>query len=53
MYLGIDLGTSEVQLPLRAELASDDSAVNAPIFLPYLAGERTPHNAPFAPGALS
>jgi xylulokinase len=24
----------------------------APLFLPYLAGERTPHNNPFAPGAL-
>lgn len=40
---------------LLAELASlspDDSAVNAPIFLPYLAGERTPHNDPFAPGVF-
>ena len=37
---------------LLAELAADDSAVNAPIFLPYLAGERTPHNDPFAPGVL-
>jgi xylulokinase len=25
---------------------------NAPIFLPYLAGERTPHNDPFAQGAF-
>lgn len=24
----------------------------APLFLPYLAGERTPHNDPFAPGVL-
>ncbi|MGM9484982.1 xylulokinase [Roseateles sp. NT4] len=40
---------------LLAELASfspNDSAVNAPIFLPYLAGERTPHNDPFAPGVF-
>jgi len=41
---------------LLAELAPafspDDSAVNAPIFLPYLAGERTPHNDPFAPGGF-
>jgi xylulokinase len=37
---------------LLAELASDDNAVNAPIFLPYLAGERTPHNDPFAPGVF-
>ena len=39
---------------LLAELSPDDSAVNgeidAPLFLPYLAGERTPHNDPFAPG---
>jgi xylulokinase len=37
---------------LLAELSANDSAVNAPIFLPYLAGERTPHNDPFAPGVF-
>ena len=39
---------------LLAELARDDSAVTdvAPLFLPYLAGERTPHNDPFAPGVF-
>ncbi|HEY8879774.1 MAG TPA: xylulokinase [Roseateles sp.] len=37
---------------LLAELSSNDSAVNAPIFLPYLAGERTPHNDPFAAGVF-
>ncbi|MFN3861025.1 MAG: xylulokinase [Roseateles sp.] len=37
---------------LLAELAPADSAVNAPLFLPYLAGERTPHNDPFAPGVF-
>jgi len=39
---------------LLAELTSNDSAVtaHAPIFLPYLAGERTPHNDPFAPGVF-
>lgn len=37
---------------LLAELAPTDSAVNAPLFLPYLAGERTPHNDPFAPGVF-
>lgn len=37
---------------LLASLSQNDSAVNAPIFLPYLAGERTPHNDPFAPGAF-
>ncbi|MFT7771596.1 xylulokinase [Roseateles sp.] len=51
------VGADEVTL--LAELASsspsfsqNDSAVNAPIFLPYLAGERTPHNDPFAPGGF-
>ncbi|CAM4094345.1 xylulokinase [Roseateles saccharophilus] len=38
---------------LLAELSANDSAViSAPIFLPYLAGERTPHNDPFAPGVF-
>jgi len=42
---------------LLAELAPHDSAVmplddGAPLFLPYLAGERTPHNDPFAPGVF-
>jgi xylulokinase len=41
---------------LLAELAADDNAVHgsvgAPLFLPYLAGERTPHNDPFAPGVF-
>jgi xylulokinase len=39
---------------LLAELAHGDNAVSdrAPIFLPYLAGERTPHNDPFAPGVF-
>jgi xylulokinase len=41
---------------LLAELSADDSAVirtvSAPIFLPYLAGERTPHNDPFAAGVF-
>ncbi|MEO6276257.1 xylulokinase [Roseateles sp.] len=39
---------------LLAELASNDNAITerAPIFLPYLAGERTPHNDPFAPAVF-
>jgi len=36
-----------------ATLAAQPPALDAaPIFLPYLAGERTPHNDPFAPGVL-
>ena len=34
-----------------ATLPADVLAV-APLFLPYLAGERTPHNDPFAPGVF-
>jgi xylulokinase len=29
-----------------------DAQAEAPLFLPYLAGERTPHNDPFAPGVF-
>ncbi len=48
--------TGADEATLLAELSPDDSAVNAPtqapLFLPYLAGERTPHNDPFAPGVF-
>jgi xylulokinase len=39
---------------LLSELAAlpADVLANAPLFLPYLAGERTPHNDPFAPGVF-
>jgi xylulokinase len=39
---------------LLAEVAalSPDALASAPLFLPYLAGERTPHNDPFAPGVF-
>ncbi|MEO6278314.1 xylulokinase [Roseateles sp.] len=37
---------------LLAELASRGCAADAPLFLPYLAGERTPHNDPFAAGVF-
>lgn len=39
---------------LLAELAAtpDGMLAGAPLFLPYLAGERTPHNDPFAQGVL-
>lgn len=39
---------------LLAEVAQLPAAAlrNAPVFLPYLAGERTPHNDPFAQGAF-
>jgi len=39
---------------LLAEVAtlSPDALASAPLFLPYLAGERTPHNDPFASGVF-
>ena len=39
---------------LLSEVAalSPDALAEAPLFLPYLAGERTPHNDPFAPGVF-
>ncbi len=44
----------QTESTLLAELAPADEAISdrAPIFLPYLAGERTPHNDPFAPGVF-
>ncbi|CAI2457077.1 Xylulose kinase [Serratia ficaria] len=45
-------GSSEIQL--LAEIAQLDQAEQrqAPLFLPYLSGERTPHNDPQASGAF-
>jgi len=41
---------SEAQLVAEAEALSEDAAT--PIFLPYLSGERTPHNNPHASGVF-
>ncbi len=38
-------------LALLAEKSFED-CLNAPLFLPYLSGERTPHNDPFAVGTF-
>ncbi|MGQ3052960.1 MAG: hypothetical protein ACT6S0_14355 [Roseateles sp.] len=50
MQLGIDRGTSTgvtAAAPrLPSAFSSNDNAVNAPLCLPYLAGERTPHISP-------
>jgi xylulokinase len=40
-----DMDRQVAQLPAQARL-------DAPLFLPYLSGERTPHNNPLARGAL-
>lgn len=46
------IGTSEAEL-LQEVVALDDAALaNAPLFLPYLSGERTPHNDPHVQGSF-
>ncbi len=42
----------EGQLLAEAAALSAEQLQAAPMFLPYLAGERTPHNDPFAQGAF-
>lgn len=46
--------TSVDEASLLQEIAALDSQAlaGAPLFLPYLSGERTPHNDPFAPGVF-
>ncbi|MCA6963408.1 xylulokinase [Pectobacterium odoriferum] len=39
-------GTTEVALLEEIEQLRDDEKASAPLFLPYLSGERTPHNDP-------
>lgn len=43
-------GTTEVALLEEIEQLSEEDKANAPFFLPYLSGERTPHNDPNARG---
>jgi xylulokinase len=43
---------SEARLVAMAQALTPAEQVRAPIFLPYLGGERTPHNDPAAQGAL-
>jgi len=47
---GLTHADSEAQLVAEAETAGDDD--RQPIFLPYLSGERTPHNDPRASGVF-
>ncbi len=44
---------SEAQLLSEVAELSMAERLQAPLFLPYLAGERTPHNNPFAQGHLA
>jgi xylulokinase len=43
---------SEAVLMERIEALSDEARDRAPLFLPYLSGERTPHNDPHAQGVF-
>ena len=63
LYIGIDLGTSAVKLLLMDEIlqtkdyAGEQTMIeklgdNKVFFLPYLMGERSPHNNPDARGTF-
>jgi xylulokinase len=45
-------GTDEPTLIAEAAALAPEALVNAPLFLPYLSGERTPHNDPYAQGVF-
>ena len=44
--------TSEASLLDRIQAASENQLLRAPLFLPYMSGERTPHNDPYARGVF-
>lgn len=44
------IGIPEAELLTEIELLTLEQKINAPLFLPYLSGERTPHNDPNATG---
>ncbi len=46
-------GCDESTLMAEVEQLSEEQREQAPLFLPYLSGERTPHNDPLAEGAFS
>lgn len=46
------VGCDESTLMAEVEQLSDAQREQAPLFLPYLSGERTPHNDPWAEGAF-
>ncbi|WP_028865819.1 xylulokinase [Psychromonas aquimarina] len=46
------VGTNEAELLLEVEQLTEQQKQSAPIFLPYLSGERTPHNDPYATGSF-
>lgn len=46
------LGSNEIDLLAELSKKMFDECLTAPLFLPYLSGERTPHNDPFAVGVF-
>ena len=46
------VGVKEAELLVEAEALTAVDTASAPIFLPYLSGERTPHNDPHAQGVF-
>ncbi|WP_293765778.1 xylulokinase [uncultured Aquitalea sp.] len=46
------VSVDEATLLQEIEALDADAQLSAPLFLPYLSGERTPHNDPFAPGVF-
>ena len=46
------VGCDESTLMAEVEQLSEEQRQQAPLFLPYLSGERTPHNDPWAQGAF-
>lgn len=44
------VGVTEVELLQEVEQLTEEEKAGAPLFLPYLSGERTPHNDPDAKG---
>ncbi|TKC82886.1 xylulokinase [Trinickia terrae] len=45
-------GTDEPTLLAEVEALDGNALAGAPLFLPYLSGERTPHNDPYAQGVF-
>ncbi|GAB1440892.1 hypothetical protein MASR2M36_36770 [Providencia sp.] len=46
------LSTTENQLMDEVSQLTEQQKKQAPVFLPYLSGERTPHNDPYAMGSF-
>jgi xylulokinase len=51
-FCGFSGVADEAALLAEVQALPDHDLASAPLFLPYLAGERTPHNDPFASGVL-